>query len=223
LDFGIYVERHHIIPKCLNGTDDVDNIITLTPEEHYVAHQLLVKMYPEHDGLLWAAIQMTGPITLRSNNKLYGWLKRKYQAVAKARTGNNNGSYGRYWYHCPETLNSVKCLPSEVPEGYIKGRHLKPYTRCQICNESTGSKLAKYCNIHRTEARTKTITNNLKKMLQSENACQRKCTDSEIVDSLKNNDLDIDCAMRELGYKVPQTGYTLKRFKKLRASIPCGF
>ncbi|XAO17074.1 homing endonuclease [Escherichia phage FL23] len=39
-----YKERHHIIPKCLGGSNDASNLVDLTPEEHYVAHQLLVKI-----------------------------------------------------------------------------------------------------------------------------------------------------------------------------------
>ena len=42
---GIYFEEHHIIPKCLNGTDDPDNLVLLTAKEHYVAHHLLHKIY----------------------------------------------------------------------------------------------------------------------------------------------------------------------------------
>jgi hypothetical protein len=38
-------ERHHVIPKCMGGDNSPANIVALTPEEHYVAHQLLVKMY----------------------------------------------------------------------------------------------------------------------------------------------------------------------------------
>lgn len=42
-----YFERHHIIPKCMGGSDEPENIANLAPEEHFVAHQLLVKIYPE--------------------------------------------------------------------------------------------------------------------------------------------------------------------------------
>ena len=41
-----YFERHHIVPKCLGGSNDCTNIVELTPEEHYVCHQLLCKIYP---------------------------------------------------------------------------------------------------------------------------------------------------------------------------------
>ena len=68
-----YIERHHIIPKCLKGTNDSFNIVLLTPEEHYLAHLLLVKIHPHNRSLLYAAKMMAG----QGNNKTYGWLKRR--------------------------------------------------------------------------------------------------------------------------------------------------
>lgn len=35
---GGYVERHHIVPRCMGGQDSKDNLVALTPEEHYIAH-----------------------------------------------------------------------------------------------------------------------------------------------------------------------------------------
>jgi hypothetical protein len=76
-----YAERHHVHPKCLGGTNDADNIVRLTPEEHYVAHQLLVKMYPGHIGLVWAAVAMTNGTTNQPRrNKMHGWLRRQLAA-----------------------------------------------------------------------------------------------------------------------------------------------
>lgn len=40
-----YVENHHIIPRSLGGTDDLENLISLTPKEHFIAHLLLAKMF----------------------------------------------------------------------------------------------------------------------------------------------------------------------------------
>ena len=40
-----YTERHHVIPKSLNGTDDKDNLVDLTAREHFICHWLLTKMY----------------------------------------------------------------------------------------------------------------------------------------------------------------------------------
>lgn len=36
----IYTEKHHIVPKHDGGTDDVDNLVALLPEEHYLIHLL---------------------------------------------------------------------------------------------------------------------------------------------------------------------------------------
>ena len=49
-----YTESHHIIPKCMGGADDASNLVDLTPKEHYVAHHLLTKMYPENVNILYA-------------------------------------------------------------------------------------------------------------------------------------------------------------------------
>lgn len=46
LDEQIYIEKHHILPKSLGGTNDKDNIVKLTAREHFIAHLLLVRMSP---------------------------------------------------------------------------------------------------------------------------------------------------------------------------------
>ena len=77
-----YKEKHHIVPRCMNGTDDATNLVELTPEEHYLAHQLLVRMYPESDKLIFAIVIMSGknPTT----NKLFGWHRRKLAETQRA-------------------------------------------------------------------------------------------------------------------------------------------
>lgn len=39
-----YTERHHIIPRCLGGTDDESNLVNLSAKQHFIAHLLLPKM-----------------------------------------------------------------------------------------------------------------------------------------------------------------------------------
>lgn len=75
-----YGEKHHIIPKCMGGTDDKSNITILTPEEHYIAHQLLVKIYPNNKKLLSAAMMMCAN---RKGNKVYGWLRKQWSINMK--------------------------------------------------------------------------------------------------------------------------------------------
>ncbi|UGO47056.1 putative HNH endonuclease [Shigella phage ChubbyThor] len=74
-----YSETHHIIPRCMGGKDDKHNLVELTPEEHYLAHQLLVKIYPKNFKLAFAANAMcvNNEFSGRSCNKLFGWLRRK--------------------------------------------------------------------------------------------------------------------------------------------------
>lgn len=122
-----YVEKHHVVPRCMGGCDSDKNIVELTPEEHYIAHLLLVKIYPDHKGLVWAAIMMTGHNNgKRNNNKLYGWLRRKFQEVSKDRTGNKNGSYGTIWINLVGTTKNRKIDKEQpIPNGWKKGRVLK--------------------------------------------------------------------------------------------------
>jgi hypothetical protein len=40
-------ERHHIFPKGCGGNNLEENLVTLTLREHFIAHLLLVKMFPK--------------------------------------------------------------------------------------------------------------------------------------------------------------------------------
>jgi hypothetical protein len=64
-----YTEKHHIIPKCLNGSDEPDNLITLTLREHHLAHWLLWKAYPENRSLESAFLQMCNKNTNKEGFK----------------------------------------------------------------------------------------------------------------------------------------------------------
>lgn len=74
------VETHHIVPKCLGGGDEPENLVTLTPEEHYLAHLLLTKIYPTESKVWYAANMMRSRVR---NNKEYGWFKRAFIAQMK--------------------------------------------------------------------------------------------------------------------------------------------
>jgi hypothetical protein len=76
-------ERHHIVPKCLGGSDETENLVNLTLEEHYVAHQLLTKIHPSNFKLAYAATMMANT----RGNKAFGWLRKRASELAK---GTNN-------------------------------------------------------------------------------------------------------------------------------------
>lgn len=92
-----YAERHHILPRCMGGGGEPENLIRLTPEDHFFAHLLLAKM---HGGRLWAPVAfMAGgarkdyrPIQSRG---WYGWATR---ALARSISGENAYQYDRIVY-----------------------------------------------------------------------------------------------------------------------------
>ena len=88
-----YVERHHVVPRCMGGSDDPSNLVCFTPEEHFVAHQLLVKIHPSENGLAHAAwIMACGKY--RKTNKRYGWLRRKHaESISKRLKGIKRGPF----------------------------------------------------------------------------------------------------------------------------------
>lgn len=49
-----YLETHHIIPRCMGGSDDPSNLVKLTAKAHFVAHMLLCKIYPDNIKLKFA-------------------------------------------------------------------------------------------------------------------------------------------------------------------------
>lgn len=54
----LYTERHHIVPSCMGGSNSKENLVRLTGREHFIAHWLLVKVYPENDKLKTALFLM---------------------------------------------------------------------------------------------------------------------------------------------------------------------
>jgi hypothetical protein len=98
-----YYEKHHIIPKCLGGSEIIENIVLLTPEEHYIAHQLLIKIYPNNEKLLFAALLMcTHNSDKRITNKIYGWIKRRLSNISSKSFKQiwDNYSDEEYSSHC---------------------------------------------------------------------------------------------------------------------------
>jgi hypothetical protein len=82
----------------MGGTNDPSNLVELTAEEHFVAHQLLVKMYPENGKLTFAAHMMTRTNGKHiRNNKEYSWLKKRRSVyVSRIQKGKKKPNYRRY-------------------------------------------------------------------------------------------------------------------------------
>lgn len=110
-----YFEKHHVIPKSLGGTDDHSNIVILTPEEHYLAHQLLVRITNYDPRMVKAAIIMCRN---RATNKLYGWLRRRFSEIqSKNQSGTGNSMYGKRWI---ANEYGTKLVPTTEADNEIK-------------------------------------------------------------------------------------------------------
>ena len=134
--FTDYTETHHILPRCMGGMDCVDNLVELTPEEHYVAHQLLAKMHPHEPKLIFAAHAMANMGVNRVGMREYGWIKKKRaQILSEKMSGAGNHMFGKVGSmtgrtHTPEALQKM----SEKSKGKSKsGQH-----RANIIKALTG-------------------------------------------------------------------------------------
>lgn len=73
--FTTLVEQHHIVPKCMGGTNELENLVKLTPREHFIAHKLLRRIFPTCLGLSKAIEFMSAT---RDGCKISG---REYQYI----------------------------------------------------------------------------------------------------------------------------------------------
>jgi hypothetical protein len=141
-----YTEEHHVMPKCMGGTDNAENLVKLTPEEHFVAHQLLAKMYPTVKGLIYSLARLSGGKSTLRTNKLYGWIKRR---LAKQRSKEMKGHtiwVGRK--HSQETKDKIKefNLANSQSKGLVRSDETKlkisitkknaPKLTCPHCDRS---------------------------------------------------------------------------------------
>jgi hypothetical protein len=90
-----YFEKHHILPVCLGGTDDPSNFVMFTAKEHFIAHMLLWKAYPEDLSLASAAFFMRNTRDERNkfNSKLYSKLSEDYSKVMSIRMSKENSPH----------------------------------------------------------------------------------------------------------------------------------
>lgn len=73
-----YIEKHHIIPKCLGGSNDKENLVKLTAREHFLCHKLLTKIYPKNEKLWYALFLMS----INKNKKVkYIISSKEYESI----------------------------------------------------------------------------------------------------------------------------------------------
>ena len=144
-----YTEKHHIIPKCLGGSNKQDNLVRLTGREHFIVHKILVLLYPNNNSLkfaLWAMCNQKGKyrkynVTSRDYEQAKKecvplWKKPKTEKhkenlskaklgkkVNRNQKGENNHNHNKIWITNLETQKS-KMVPSthSIEHPWVKGR-----------------------------------------------------------------------------------------------------
>lgn len=99
-----YTETHHNEPRILGGDNSAQNLVELTPEDHFFAHLLLARMHPEIPGLVAAPGFMIGLDTKlgrptgysRASRGTYGIARRMH---AEAVSGENNWNFDPTIHH----------------------------------------------------------------------------------------------------------------------------
>jgi hypothetical protein len=138
-----YYETHHIVPKCMGGSDDKNNLVLLTAKEHFVCHKLLCVVYPTIPALqfaFWAMCnQRNYGRTYRVSSREYSEAKKRFQKLSsklhlgkieseetrrkKARPGELNGMFGR------KHTQEVKDLIGKINRGRVDSEETKQKKR----------------------------------------------------------------------------------------------
>ena len=78
-----YVEKHHVVPKCLGGDNNKSNLVQLTAREHFICHMLLCEIHPDSSKLKQALWLMCIGKQKNKNNQ-YKISNRVYQRLKES-------------------------------------------------------------------------------------------------------------------------------------------
>ena len=153
-----YVEKHHVVPRCMGGGDGDDNIVKLTAKEHYVAHHLLCKIYPNNPklwGAFAAMVWWRGDHQKRYiPSRIYHILKTKHsEFMSESQTGNKNSNFGTIWVSDYEKRISKKVhRDTKLEPNWHPGRVLDwdnhfSQRQCSVCGKKgCMSTQSKFCS-----------------------------------------------------------------------------
>jgi len=174
----IYYEKHHIIPKCIKGTDDKDNLVLLTAREHYVCHKLLTHIYSNVRGL-WLTLKR---FKHSKKHTLYIVTSRDYVNIKEALSLIPAKSHYQIWlekYGKEEADKRYKSQNEKIKKTmtgviYSKERREKSAKGHMGIEMSKGSSIKKSKSMtgkHKGEHRSKKIRDKISKsMLGNKNA-----------------------------------------------------
>jgi hypothetical protein len=135
-----YVENHHIIPRCLGGDESKNNMVKLFPKEHYIAHLLLYRMFPNHQGLAYSFWMMcNGNRKVKRNYKvsarLYEEIRREFIEMMRQREPTFKGK--------SHSENSkLKISNSKKGQKTWLGKKHKEESKIKMSESAVGRKLS---------------------------------------------------------------------------------
>lgn len=123
----------------MNGSNDVDNLVYLTAREHYIAHWLLHKIYPESYKLLFALHRMM----YGHKNKYLRLSSKDYERINKLVSENQKGEKNTMYGMCGEKnpFHGKKHTPESLEKmsKAKKGRKLSK-EHCEKISKRTAGK-----------------------------------------------------------------------------------
>lgn len=79
-----YKEKHHILPRCMGGSNKKENLVELTAREHFICHQLLVYIYPKNKQVAYAFWGMCNQLGSANNVRDYKVSAKTYEIGREA-------------------------------------------------------------------------------------------------------------------------------------------
>lgn len=224
-EYSDYLEKHHIIPKCMGGKNEEDNYVLFTYREHIIAHHLLHRIFPENHKL---ALAYLGMIYMNPNRKVG---KGVYKIV--------NGKEVPYTTRDLEEIRKLVAEKNRIEKTGVKysdevkrklsemrmGHEVKETTRQKISEARVGMEF--------TEEHKKNISKSHKGMKLSEETKKKVSENSvtkreilgpngETYDSIKNCAKALGITVDALYHKLwnhPEEGYKFKSDKSISHKV----
>lgn len=113
-----YLEKHHIIPRHLGGTDNKSNLVKLTAREHFIAHLLLAKHF---GGEFWYAVSA---FKMDPNNNPRYVNSRLYEIARKKSAKYHSEKMKIFYINEPERVEKIK-KEQKIIQNYEKVKKYK--------------------------------------------------------------------------------------------------
>jgi len=137
-----YFERHHIIPRCMGGSNKRSNLVMLTAKEHFVCHHLLWMMNRTNKGLTLGFHKMRSA-NKKQHERTFSLTAKEY---SKLRSDLSNAFKGRIIsdetkakISASQKLRYSLFTDNEMKDLY-KDRFSSNETRSKMSNSAQGKK-----------------------------------------------------------------------------------